>query len=160
MPSSFHVPSPTMDKILLGISASAHQEGVKKALFLKMMSTASKPLSTEEVTTILQLSSCWVIGEEEFLQDMGLQVGLLVLQLKCYLLLNCVSYLSAHKTHFCLRFPWSIFAFPIRQGCQFSGIHLPILKLVRFHFVQYIYHTSTCQSIFSGSFDETNWYPC
>lgn len=102
-----------MDKILLGISASAHQEGVKKALFLKMMSTASKPLSKEEVTTILQLSSCWVIGEEEFLQDMGLQVGLL--QLKCYLLLNCVSYLSAHKTHFCLCFPWSIFAFPIRH---------------------------------------------
>ncbi|XP_001178896.2 ubiquitin carboxyl-terminal hydrolase 38 [Strongylocentrotus purpuratus] len=63
-----------MDKILLGISASAHQEGVKKALFLKMMSTASKPLSKEEVTTILQLSSCWVIGEEEFLQDMGLQI--------------------------------------------------------------------------------------
>nr|XP_054755148.1 ubiquitin carboxyl-terminal hydrolase 38-like [Lytechinus pictus] len=63
-----------MDKILLGIAASTHPEGVKKALFTKMISTASKPLNKEEVTTILQLSSSWVIGEEEFLQDMGQQI--------------------------------------------------------------------------------------
>ena len=63
-----------MDKILLGIAASTHPEGVKRALFMKLISSASKPQGVAEVTSILQLSSQWVVNEEGFLHDMGKQV--------------------------------------------------------------------------------------
>ena len=63
-----------MEKLLLGIAASTHPQNVKKALFVKMISSASKPLGVAEVTSILQLSSQWIVNEEGFLHDMGHQV--------------------------------------------------------------------------------------
>ncbi|XP_071510553.1 ubiquitin carboxyl-terminal hydrolase 38-like [Diadema antillarum] len=63
-----------MDKILLGVAASIHPEGMKRALFEKLVLCASKPLSKEEVTPIFQLSSQWITNEDGFLHEMGVQV--------------------------------------------------------------------------------------
>ncbi len=64
-----------MDKILLGVAASTHPVGVKKALVSKLITSASKPLPEEQVMVIFDLSSRWIIeAEDEFQQEMGDQV--------------------------------------------------------------------------------------
>ncbi|XP_072040222.1 ubiquitin carboxyl-terminal hydrolase 38-like [Amphiura filiformis] len=64
-----------MDKILLGVAASTHPIGVKKALVSKLITSASKPIPEEQLMAIFDLSSRWIIeGEDEFQQDMGDQV--------------------------------------------------------------------------------------
>ena len=64
-----------MDKILLGVAASTHPIGVKKALVTKLITSASKPLPEEQVMSILDLSSRWIIeAEDDFQQEMGNQV--------------------------------------------------------------------------------------
>ena len=64
-----------MDKILLGVAASTHPIGVKKALIGKLVTSASKPLPEEQILAIFDLSARWIIeAKDDAHADMGIQV--------------------------------------------------------------------------------------
>ncbi|XP_071787460.1 ubiquitin carboxyl-terminal hydrolase 38-like [Asterias amurensis] len=64
-----------MDKILLGIAASTHPEGVKRAIIERVINSANKAPPEELVTALLDISSHWITEDEStFLQDMGRQL--------------------------------------------------------------------------------------
>ena len=61
-----------MDKILLGIAASTHPDGVKRAIIERVINSANKAPPEELVVTLLDISARWLTEDDSiFLQEMG-----------------------------------------------------------------------------------------